>query len=81
MTEEKQIVFRHPQIDPDEYANPNFRPPEPEAVFSGTPAECAAYIERTNHNHDLDHPDLSGPSRPRLEIRRPRQRYGDTEPV
>lgn len=75
------VVFRHSQDSPDEEWNPNYRRPKPEVVHEGTEEDCQAYVRRATENHDQDNPDLFGASRPRLEVRRVKPRYEDTEPL
>ena len=75
------VVFEHPRHDPDAGWNPNYRPPEPEVEFSGTEAECNAYVERRNRDHDYANPGMFDAPPPMLEVRRSRLSYRDTDPL
>jgi hypothetical protein len=75
------VVFRHPRHDPDAAYNPNYRPPEPEVEFTGTQAECDAYVTRQNEAHDYANPGMFDAPRPQREVRRLRPSYRDTDPL
>lgn len=61
------VVFRTPRYDPEEAYSPNFRPPEPVVEFTGTEAECKAYMERRISDHDYANPGMFDAPRPNLE--------------
>jgi hypothetical protein len=75
------VVFRHPRVDPDAGWNPNYRKPEPQAVFTGTQAECDAYVKRRIEEHDYANPGMFDAPRPLLEVRRSHPSYRDTDPL
>jgi hypothetical protein len=82
MSQEKDcVVFRHARTYGDAGLDPNYDPPDPVVEFTGTQAECEAFVDRQNEDHDFANPGMFDSSPSRREVRRTRPSYRDTDPL
>lgn len=76
------VVFQMPYQDELAGYNPNYRAPEPVAVFDGTKEQCEAWVSQQQSAHAYANTSMQNPVGPTYEIRRKQSTsYRNTSPL